>query len=254
MNLTLNKNLATNYKNPAQKIRVQSESWVSENIFCPSCGKQIYKHQNNKPVADFYCDKCSQDFELKSKKGKFANKIPAGNFQTFINRISSKNKPNFFFMAYLESLSIDDFFVIPKHFFAASVIEKRNPLKQTARRAGWIGSYMLFSKIPQAGHIYYVKDNVEIPKKEILMKWQKTLFLKDIKKEDFKGWILDIINCIEALNKKEFSLVDIYQFKNGLKKLHPENKNIEAKIRQQMQFLRNKGYIEFINHGLYRLK
>jgi type II restriction enzyme len=28
------------------------------------------RYENNKPVADFYCEKCLEDFELKSKKGK----------------------------------------------------------------------------------------------------------------------------------------------------------------------------------------
>jgi len=33
-----------------------------------------------------------------------------------------------------------------------------------------------------------------------------------------------------------------------------ENKNIKPKIRQQLQFLRDKNYIEFIEAGKYRLK
>jgi len=37
-----------------------------------------------------------------------------------------------------------------------------------------------------------------------------------------------------------------------LKLKHIENKNIEAKIRQQLQFLRDKGFIEFLGRGKYR--
>jgi len=48
------------------------------------------------------------------------------------------------------------------------------------------------------------------------------------------------MNCIESLNKNEFSLQEIYKFENDLKVLHPENNNIKAKIRQQLQFLRDK--------------
>jgi type II restriction enzyme len=55
-----------------------------------------------------------------------------------------------------------------------------------------------------------------------------------------KGWILDIMNIIESLDKKEFSLKEIYAYEKDLEKLHPENKNIKAKIRQQLQFLRDK--------------
>jgi len=91
-------------------------------------------------------------------------------------------------------------------------------------------------------------------KKEVLEKWQKTIFLKGIKKADAKGWILDIMNCIDFLNKKEFSLQDIYDFESDLKIIHPENKHIKDKIRQQLQFLRDKNYLDFIGQGRYRLR
>ena len=157
-------------------------------------------------------------------------------------------------MGYLPKLSVDDFLVIPKHFFISEIIEKRKPLAKTARRAGWIGSNILFSKIPKAGQIFYVEDGKEIPKKDVLEKWQKTVFLKKIKKADAKGWILDIMNCIDALNKKEFSLQDMYTFEKALKVIHPENKHIKDKIRQQLQFLRDKNYLKFIGDGIYKLK
>jgi type II restriction enzyme len=64
--------------------------------------------------------------------------------------------------------------------------------------------------------------------------------LKDIKKDNLKGWILDIMNCVESLEKEKFNLKEIYVFEKDLEKLHPENKNIKAKIRQQLQFLRDK--------------
>ena len=61
------------------------------------------------------------------------------------------------------------------------------------------------------------------------------------------------MNCIDALNKKEFSLQEIYVFESDLKIIHPENKHIKDKIRQQLQFLRNKGYLKFIDKGYYKL-
>ena len=155
---------------------------------------------------------------------------------------------------YLESLSVNDFFVIPKHFFIFEIIEKRKPLKETARRAGWIGSNILFSKIPKAGQIFYVENGKEVSKKHVLSKWQKTIFLKKIKKADVKGWILDIMNCIDSLNKKGFSLQDIYNFEPDLKVIHPENKHIKDKIRQQLQFLRDKQYLDFVGQGKYKLR
>jgi len=86
-----------------------------------------------------------------------------------------------------------------------------------------------------------------------LIKWQKTAFLKNINKVESKGWLLDIINCIESLKVKNFLLADIYNFEKDLLILHPENKNIRPKIRQQLQILRDKGYLKFLNKGNYQL-
>jgi type II restriction enzyme len=255
MNLTFKTKIADKYTSYSQKARVLTENWVLREIYCPSCGDVIFDYDNNRPVADFYCKKCSEDFELKSKKGKIGKKVSAGAYSQMVKRINSLQKPNFFFMSYMVKMwNVNDFFVIPKHFFAPEIIEERKPLAESARRAGWVGSNILFSKIPKAGQIFYVENGKEVDKKDVLEKWQKTVFLKQVKKTDTKGWILDIMNCIDALNKKEFILQDVYDFEKDLAVIHPENKNIKPKIRQQLQFLRDKNYIEFIEAGKYRLK
>ena len=246
MNLNFQISLAKNYSNNSQKIRVISEFWTEENIFCPNCWSSIKNLENNKKASDFLCEKCLENFEQKSSKHKFKWKVLSSEYYTLIKRLEEKNKPHFFFLHYLDWIfSVNDFFVVPKYFFIAEVIEKRKPLSSNARRAGWIGSNILFSKIPNSWKIYYIEDWEIVSKEKILEKWKKTAFLKDVKKDTLKGWILDIMNCIESLNKKEFNLDEIYAFESDLKVLHPENNNIKAKIRQQLQFLRDKNYLEF---------
>jgi len=61
------------------------------------------------------------------------------------------------------------------------------------------------------------------------------------------------MKCIEKLNKKEFLLQDIYDFENELKILHPDNNNIQAKIRQQLQLLRDRNYLEFLDRWKYKV-
>lgn len=78
------------------------------------------------------------------------------------------------------------------------------------------------------------------------------LFLRK-SKGDLRGWLLDILKCVELLDKKEFSLDEIYTFEAFLKMKHPENNNIHAKIRQQLQILRDNGYIKFLSRGQYKL-
>jgi len=64
--LFLDTKLWLQYKSNSQKARVMTEFWTWENIFCPNCGEKLFRYDNNKPVADFYCETCKEDYELKS--------------------------------------------------------------------------------------------------------------------------------------------------------------------------------------------
>jgi len=94
--------------------------------------------------------------------------------------------------------------VIPKHFFIPEIIEKRKPLAPRARRVGWIGCNILLETIPNSGKIFYIKEGKQQSKDKILEEWNKTNFLKFSHDLKSKSWILDILKCIEMLNKKRF--------------------------------------------------
>lgn len=181
-------------------------------------------------------------------------KIVDGAYRTMLERLTSNNNPNFFLLNYdLANLAITNFFVIPKHFFVPEIIEKRKPLTSTTRRAGWIGCNILLDQIPQTGKIFFIRNKQIEPKEKVLAVWKKTLFLRDENKISAKGWLLDVMRCVEKLGKREFTLNDVYMFEKELNQLHPENRHIKDKIRQQLQFLRDKGYLNFVSRGYYRL-
>lgn len=254
MNLRLPFELAQEYSSGSQKIRILTEHWVNHAIFCPNCGAQLTQFENNQPVADFYCGKCAEEYELKSKNGRLGKKIMDGAYNTMVERLMNDNYPNFFFLTYDKSnYSILDFLVIPKYFFVTDMIEKRKPLSTTAKRAGWVGCNIVMENIPEFGKIFYVQNGRPKDKNEVLEKWQKTTFVKNTHDMDSKGWLFDVLVCIEKLNKIDFSLGEMYQFESILKQKHPDNHNVQAKIRQQLQFLRDQGVIQFINRGRYRL-
>lgn len=99
MNLNINIGLAEGYKSKSQIARVLTEDWVVNHMYCPCCGtSQIYKFENNRPVADLYCNGCNEEFELKSKNGKINKIIVGGAYSTMIERINSDNNPNLFFL------------------------------------------------------------------------------------------------------------------------------------------------------------
>ncbi len=133
------------------------------------------------------------------------------------------------------------------------MIEKRKPLSPTARRAGWVGCNILLDTIPNSGKIFYIKDGKRQSKDKILEDWNKTSFLKGSHDLNSKNWLLDVLTCIEKLNRQNFNLNELYQFEKILKIKHPDNNNIQAKIRQQLQILRDKNYLKFESRGKYKL-
>ena len=171
-----------------------------------------------------------------------------------LNRLASDTNPNLFVLSYNSSdFFVTNFFIIPKRFFVPEIIEKRKPLAPTARRANWVGCNILLSGIPQTGKIFLVRNGRVEPRDRALATWRKTLFLRDEKDISAKGWLLDIMRCIESLGKPNFKLDEVYAFEAELRTLHPENKHIKDKIRQQLQVLRDKGYLDFMSRGHYRL-
>jgi len=252
MDLRMNSEIIKAYTSHAQMARVVTESWMKDNMFCPRCGRFHIEHfKNNKPVADFYCPICGSQYELKSIRGHFGRKVSDGAYETMIERITSNQNPDFFFMCYSPELfSVTDLLLVPKYFFTPEVIEKRNPLTSSARRAGWIGCSINISEIPKQGRITIVKNGVNYSADQVVeqVKHSAGLETEDIKA---RGWLFDILQCVNSL-PEEFSLSEVYAFEQSLYLKHPQNNNVKPKIRQQLQILRDKGFIEFSGSGIYK--
>ncbi len=241
------------YKSNSQKARAFTEPFVEENFYCPYCGSSLIGCDNNDKVRDFDCSKCDENYELKSKQGKSLGKtIADGKFNTMIERINSNSNPNFYFMNYdKNNFDVINFCAVPNYFFIPDIIIPRK--KGIPNRPDYIMCNINISSIPNSGKIFYVKDKEIISKNKVLDDWSKTLFLKESNNIKSKGWLLDIMQCIERLNERKFTLQDLYVFEDYLKTKYPENNNIQAKIRQQLQYLRDKGYLKFTNRGNYEV-
>jgi type II restriction enzyme len=245
----------TPYSSGSQSARAWTERWVRDWVYCPNCASpNIAPFPNNSPVADFICTSCKDEYELKSQKSMFGTKVLDGSFRTKCERLAADNNPNLFLLNYdLKQLSVRNLFVVPKHFFVREIIEERKPLAPTARRAGWIGSHILLDRVPEAGKIFIVRDGRPEPQASVLEKWKQTLFLRD-EGQEARGWLIEVMKCVEALGKQEFQLEDVYTFEDHLSQIYPGNQNVRPKIRQQLQFLRDRGYLTFLRRGYYRLQ
>ena len=153
----------------------------------------------------------------------------------------------------MEQLVVRDLIVVPRFFLTQEIIEKRKALSAGARRAGWVGCNILFGKIPMQGRIRIIKESVPRDSHDVVNDFKETekLQIIDVKK---RSWFMDVLECVNQISSEEFSLADVYMFSDMLKHRHPDNHNIEAKIRQQLQCLRERDVIEFLGRGRYSKK
>lgn len=228
-----------------------SEAWAGENTFCPICWDNIFHYSNNKPVADFYCKKCNEDFELKSGKTEsFSNVVLDGSYKKMIERLESSTNPNFFVLQYNKHFEILNLIAIPKYFVRTSDIFPRK--KWIPNRPEYIMCNISMAGIPESGKIHYIQNGKFREKWYIMDEWRKTCFITENSNLETKWWLLDIMHCIDMLWKNTFSLKEIYEFESYLAQLHPENNHIPDKIRQQLQKLIIHWYIARLENGIYQ--
>jgi type II restriction enzyme len=241
------------YDSGSQLARAVTEDWASKEVFCPNCGNShLSRFSNNRPVADLFCGGCDEEFELKSQKTKFGARILDGAYRTMCERLESKNNPSLMLLNYSLSVGVSNLFIVPKHFFVRDLIDERKPLREGARRAGWVGCNILLSRIPAAGKIFMVRDGIVLDRQGVLNQWRRTIFLRS-ESDASRGWLVNVLRCVEAIGRNEFVLDDVYEFEAHLSGLYPMNQHVRHKIRQQLQVLRDRGFVEFLGRGRYRL-
>ena len=253
MNLQFNTSLAEGYKSASQIARVLTEDWLAHNMYCPICGElTIRRAEPNAPVKDFVCNNCKSQYELKSKKNdsdRFQSTVADGVYGTMIDRITSLDNPSFFFMHY-NRYEVNNLIIVPKCFFTPDIIEKRNALSNNARRAGWEGCNILMQRIPATAKIPIILNGVTMPVADGISKYKRVYSLQT-KSMESRGWLVDTLHLVERL-EETFTLKQMYDFCDELKIKHPNNNHIKDKIRQQLQYLRDKGFVEFKGNGVYK--
>ena len=253
MNLQFNTSLAEGYKSASQIARVLTEDWLAHNMYCPICGElTIRRAEPNAPVKDFVCNNCKSQYELKSKKNdsdRFQSTVADGVYGTMIDRITSLDNPSFFFMHYYR-YEVNNVIIVPKCFFTPDIIEKRNALSNNARRAGWEGCNILMQRIPATAKIPIILNGVTMPVADVISKYKRVYSLQT-KSMESRGWLVDTLHLVERL-EETFTLKQMYDFCDELKIKHPNNNHIKDKIRQQLQYLRDKGFVEFKGNGVYQ--
>jgi type II restriction enzyme len=242
------------YKSASQRARVGTESWGAENFFCPACeSPRLRSAPRGAPAIDYFCPVCESPFQLKSQSKTIGGRILDAAYSEMKRAILEDHTPNLYILHYdLAAWSVRTLILIPRFAFALSAIERRNPLSAMARRAGWVGCNIVLDRIPAAARIPMIQDGRVWPPRQVREAYRRLRPLEKLRAEK-RGWTLDVLQVVESLGRKEFELADVYAHAGELARLHPENRHVRDKIRQQLQVLRGLGRLEFLGVGRYRL-
>ena len=255
MRLEMRPELATGYKSRSQQARVISEAWGLDNLFCPRCDStSLAGSVTNAQVVDFGCPKCSAQFQLKCQSHPFSLKIVDSAYEVMRRAIEERRTPHLLAMEYDSSLwRVQNLTLIPSFALTLSSLEKRKPLSLGARRSGWVGCNILLGKIPHDAKIPVVSSGVPVKPSAVRQQYALLHPLGKLDSEA-RGWTLDVLNVVRLLRKNEFVLSELYAKADYLQQLHPNNRHVRDKIRQQLQRLRDLGFLEFGKRGTYRVK
>jgi type II restriction enzyme len=243
------------YTSKAQRARIATEAWASANLYCPNCNSPaLTPSLANTPAVDFNCPKCAATYQLKAQSSPFSRRIVDAAYSAMVRAILENRTPNLFAMHYeISNWMVQNVILIPRFAFPLSAIEKRKPLAETARRAGWVGCNILLHAIPPDARIQIISEGKPVEAATVRAQYDR---IRPLAKLDAKqrGWTLDVLNVVRSLGKKEFDLAEVYTSEEKLAKLHPANRHVRDKIRQQLQVLRDLGILEFHGRGEYRLR
>lgn len=241
----------TALKNHSQMARVSTERWTADNFYCAACGTGLTAYPPSTKVHDFFSAECKANFQLKSASRIFSTSILGGEYNTTRESILKDAFPSLILLHYDRAKWIvDDLSLVHRACITTSCIIPRTPLSSTARRAGWQGYTIVLGEIPAQGRIEVIRKGLVREKSEVLAQWNRTDSLLKSRPET-RGWLADVLRCVERCFTT-FTLANIYAFESELAAKHPDNHNVRAKIRQQLQVLRDLNFIEFLGSGEYR--
>lgn len=252
VNETLRLEPEERFENRAQRTRAMTERWVGANAFCPGCGNRLTRFANNAPVADFHCRACGEEYELKSSASKNGMTFPGGAYAAMLARLAEENNPNLLVLRYdKRTLQVRELFVVPRRFFTPTVVLARNPLGPNAVRAGWIGSVIRLHEVPELGRIPMLANGAWLSGVEVQSAWRAAGFLSGRAAAD-RSWLVTTLLCLDRLGKETFRLREVYAFEKEIAAYFPGNRHVRAKLRQQLQILRDVGQIRFLGGGSYQ--
>ncbi len=240
------------YTSGAQKSRVLSELWLESNGYCLACDSAVLRRAKaNTRATDFLCPVCDQNYELKAFRIQPKRSLVDGAYNALMGRILNGSAPTLIMLERNECWEIQNLTAIHHLFLTPEVIEKRPPLSDDAHRAGWIGCNIRLDRIAPDAKISIIASGRANDPQVVRGAFKRFENLSMVSPKK-RGWTTLTLGIVRSLQAKNFTLKDLYEREKDFGNIYPTNKNIRPKIRQQLQVLRDLGYLKFLGNGTYR--
>ncbi len=109
MNLQCEPELAAAYKSRSQIARVLTEDWCARELYCAACpSNALSRAEANAATVDFFCPKCAQPYQLKSRLNTYTSKITDAAYEPMIRAIREDRTPNLLFLQYSNNWAVSN--------------------------------------------------------------------------------------------------------------------------------------------------
>jgi len=254
MNLICNPNLASGYTSGAQKSRIISEGWFKSAGYCLNCLSNRLEPTTAGTIArDYVCPICAQPYELKSSARAHTRIVQDGGYESMLRRIRAAEAPALMLMHYSKQWCVEGLVAIHPVFLTLSVVLKRRTAHTRANGKKYQMCDLNLSLIPTDGKIVVVGGGEARSHAAARREFKESKRFADVPLAK-RGWAGMVLAAVRKIGKREFTLAEVYAHEEAMHAAYPENSHVRDKIRQQMQVLRDLGYVEFLSkRGEYRM-
>lgn len=255
MQLRLPVQLGVPYKSLRAGVGEITEAWGEQNLYCASCtSRSLRRCPRNTAGVDFRCPECGDPYQLKSLAQPLPRRIPDAAYWVMRRLIRTGNAPSLLALHYSPyDWTIRNLLLVPRFAISLSAIRRRKPTLPKGRNKPCVLCDYALDRIPLDARISVVVEGRVAAVSEVRNQFRR---LQRLKRQRWynRGWTMDVLRAAHDLGKADFTLAEMYSRAEQLRRLHPENRHVEPKIRQQLQRLRELGFLEFVEPGHYRLK
>lgn len=254
MHLVCNPALGERHKSASQRARSITEGWFTAEGYCLNCrSNRVELTTAGTPFSDHRCPVCGQTYEMKSAKKAHTRIVQNGGYESMMREIRAERPPVLLLMQYDPAWCVQQLVAVHPVFLTPDVIRKRAKPHVRPRSGAlyWMCDFDL-TVIPEVGKIAVVRGREARAPRVVREEFAALQPLREVSNRT-RGWTGLVLDAVKKIGKPMFTLAEVYTHEAAMHAAYPGNSHVRDKIRQQLQVLRELGYVEFVERGMYRV-